>query len=73
MKVLTLGSLRILVLRSPRGPKHPEIVIDWNPTSETSWWRIQVSTRPLWMPMGLPRPTRHSRRGLIFWAYWRQA
>lgn len=70
MKVLRLGRLEIAFLRNPRGPKHAEILVDWNPRSDTDWWRFQVSTRPLWMPMGFPRPTRHSRRGLLYWAYW---
>lgn len=70
MKVLKLGRLEIAFLRNPRGPKHLEILVDWNRFAD-SGWRLQASTRPLWTSMGFPRPTRHSRRGWIFWSFWR--
>lgn len=68
MKVLKLGRLEIAFLRAP---KHPEILVDWNRFESWGWWRFQASMRPLWTPMGFPRPTRCSRRGLVYWSFWR--
>lgn len=66
---LKLGGLSVTLTRRPR----PELELLWGRSpSYAERGYLRVSTKPLWLPMYCPRPTKHSRRGLIYWAYWRK-
>lgn len=70
MKVIKIGRLEIVLLHNVRSKKHPEVMVDWDRFAGNGW-RFHVSTHRLWTPMGFPTPSRHSRRGPVYWSFWR--